>query len=305
MAGRIVPLLWHFAMLLPQQSNARCCNTTRVHLATQNLASSLSLPYSLPHSVPRSRDLSTLCILSCPLVLSLVLAVGLVRSTQLVWLSFGLPSLCCCCCASSLLLSVLVPLYLTLWGPSGPSICCSAVKMAATTSSALDHSTFYPNKVDKHASALSSFDAQDLTAKKSDLQQSTQALPQQQQQQANQPLPGHVKTFAQILASVGYMSINEGIYQKLRSIYPLVRSSPELITPAEWNLANLYKCDVYHHGCYFTTSSEHAFLDHLSSEHPTLSLFCFYCTKSGHGDSCHNVEGHSQFSQPEQLVRIH
>ena len=188
---------------------------------------------------------------------------------------------------------------------------------SSSSSSAFGHSTstsFYPNKVSQIIS-LRDVDVDDDDVNDQELLQQQQTSAGQQQLtstsniisiRSNQSLPQYVKTFRQILASIGYMSINDNIYNKLRAMYPIVNvsdldnSGP--LTNIDWNLANLYKCDVYHHGCYFTTSNETIFLEHLSNEHSTLFLYCFYCTKSSHTASCHQLADHFHFNQPTQLV---
>lgn len=119
-------------------------------------------------------------------------------------------------------------------------------------------------------------------------------------------LPDYVKSCSQLLSSIGFMSINDNVYNQLRSLYPLVsinETTQSKCNLRERKLANLYKCDVYHHDCYFTTDSENEFRKHLDEGHAKQSLYCFYCTKSNHHENCSSTGvKHCLFGQSADLV---
>ena len=116
-------------------------------------------------------------------------------------------------------------------------------------------------------------------------------------------LPEQLNDFSAVLSSIGFMNIDEKVFKQLLSMYP--SGSFDSLRNTESQLANLFKCDVYHHGCYFTADNEAAFLDHVANQHPDQSLYCFYCTKAGHAENCNEQSSdHGTFNQANQLVSI-
>lgn len=114
-------------------------------------------------------------------------------------------------------------------------------------------------------------------------------------------MPEHLKTFTQIIDSIGFLNNDANVFNQLRAMFPTVEVSS--LTKLEHSLANLFKCDDYHHSCFFS-GSEAEFHHHLSHAHSAQSLYCFYCTKTGHRENCQDEVDHIVYSQPEQLVSL-
>lgn len=166
--------------------------------------------------------------------------------------------------------------------------------MATTTASVplQDHS-YYPKKnMDKFA---------DVSLDQLSCESS------QEGELSEKALHNELINFDAVLSEVGFMnSIDQIIFQQLLSMYPTgaLNSQVASLGQIESQLANLFKCDVYHHGCHFTAESESSFRSHLESQHLMLtSLYCCYCTKAGHVENCNEASAeHASFIQVDQLV---
>lgn len=119
---------------------------------------------------------------------------------------------------------------------------------------------------------------------------------------SEQLLPEHLKTFTQIIETIGFLNNDANVFNQLRAMFPTVEVGS--LTKLEQCLANLFKCDDYHHNCFFSAGTEAAFQHHLSQAHSSQSLYCFYCTKSGHQENCSYEVDHTVYNQPEQLVSL-
>ncbi|KAJ6225876.1 hypothetical protein RDWZM_004421 [Blomia tropicalis] len=115
-------------------------------------------------------------------------------------------------------------------------------------------------------------------------------------------LPNNVNSFNTIVQSIGFMGIGGIVFDQLRQCYP-IGPIDESCSNNEVQLSNLYKCDVFHLGCYYTTSDQSLFADHLAEKHFNQSLFCFYCTyATDHKDDDDGHDECKQFVQFGQLI---
>lgn len=121
-------------------------------------------------------------------------------------------------------------------------------------------------------------------------------IEQASEEMTEQQLPEHLKNFRQILESIGFLNNDASIFAQLRSMFPVAEESS--LTKFDHALANLFKCDDYHHECFFS-GGEAAFRHHLEDKHSAQDLYCFYCTKSGHHEDCSE---HASYSQSDQLI---
>nr|XP_027197606.1 uncharacterized protein LOC113791953 [Dermatophagoides pteronyssinus]XP_027197607.1 uncharacterized protein LOC113791953 [Dermatophagoides pteronyssinus] len=112
----------------------------------------------------------------------------------------------------------------------------------------------------------------------------------------------YIKSFQQLLKSIGFMNLDEDVYKQLRSLFPLLNHNNDSLTIAERNLANIYKCDVFHEECFFTSNDSITFCKHIDEKHSNRSLFCFYCNKSDDDRHKHCSSGSNCFENSNELT---